>query len=195
MIFLPTPKQISQVIGSPLANVEKYWPLIDKAMLRYGMACDAGIIVALSTIAVECATFAPIEEHGGNAYFIEHYWTDTKVRRNLGNLTAEQAVLYRGRGFIQLTGRLNYMKYGKLLNLPLLTNPELALLPNNAALLFALFLQDHGVVTWALKAIHDCDPKEQERSWQMCRRLVNGGLTNYARFRQVQKRLAALAGQ
>jgi predicted chitinase len=49
-------------------------------------------------------------------------------RKNLGNESNDpnEAYKYRGRGLIQLTGRGNYEKYGKLLGIDLVNNPELA---------------------------------------------------------------------
>ncbi len=43
----------------------------------------------------------------------------------MGN-QANEGFMYRGRGLIQLTGKNNYAKYGKLLGLDLVNNPDLA---------------------------------------------------------------------
>lgn len=41
--------------------------------------------------------------------------------------------MFRGRGFIMLTGRKNYEKYGKLIGVDLISNPDLAADPEIAA--------------------------------------------------------------
>jgi len=52
---------------------------------------------------------------------------------------------YRGRGFIQLTGKNNYARYGSLLGLPLVQNPELAAVPENALKIAAAYWQENGL--------------------------------------------------
>ncbi|PTU69993.1 hypothetical protein DBB33_11355 [Chromobacterium haemolyticum] len=52
-------------------------------------------------------------------------------KKNLGNNKKGDGFRYRGRGFIQITGRSNYEAAGKALNLDLIANPELA---ENAAI-------------------------------------------------------------
>lgn len=52
-------------------------------------------------------TMQPIREKGGRAYFIHMYWDNLKIRKQLGNLSIDDAVLRSGRGFVQLTGRRN----------------------------------------------------------------------------------------
>jgi putative chitinase len=47
-------------------------------------------------------------------------------RADLGNTRPGDGPRYKGRGLIQLTGRANYVQYGKLLGLNLADNPELA---------------------------------------------------------------------
>lgn len=51
---------------------------------------------------------------------------------------------YRGRGFIQLTGRKNYAEFGTALGLPLEQTPNLAKLPAHAARIAARFWQTRG---------------------------------------------------
>lgn len=43
----------------------------------------------------------------------------------MGNTDADDGYRFRGRGWIQLTGKLNYTRYGTLVNEPLVTEPEL----------------------------------------------------------------------
>jgi putative chitinase len=54
-------------------------------------------------------------------------------RRDLGNIYRGDGVKYKGRGFIQITGRDNYRRAGQALGLPLDEKPELATRPDVAA--------------------------------------------------------------
>lgn len=54
-------------------------------------------------------------------------------RADLGNTQPGDGVRYKGRGYIQLTGRANYTKAGKDLGLDLVNNPELVAEPAIAA--------------------------------------------------------------
>lgn len=51
----------------------------------------------------------------------------------MGNTAPDDGFKYRGRGIIQLTGKDNYEKYGKMLGLDLVNNPDLAADPKVAA--------------------------------------------------------------
>jgi predicted chitinase/LysM repeat protein len=53
-------------------------------------------------------------------------------RTDLGNIYRGDGIRYKGRGYIQLTGRTNYTDAGKDLKLPILKNPELVEQPNIA---------------------------------------------------------------
>lgn len=71
----------------------------------------------LAQCAHESAGFRVTEEYAsGKAY---------EGRRDLGNIHKGDGVKYKGRGLIQLTGRYNYRKYGKIMGLDIETNPEL----------------------------------------------------------------------
>lgn len=54
-------------------------------------------------------------------------------RKDLGNTQPGDGPKFKGRGFIQLTGRANYEKAGKDLKLDLVGNPDLAARPDIAA--------------------------------------------------------------
>ena len=51
----------------------------------------------------------------------------------MGNLGGNDGWIYRGRGFVQITGRDNYKRAGQILGVDLLTFPELAEEPETAA--------------------------------------------------------------
>ncbi|MEJ1168139.1 XVIPCD domain-containing protein [Variovorax sp. CCNWLW235] len=54
-------------------------------------------------------------------------------RRDLGNTEPGDGWKFHGRGFVQLTGRYNYERYGKALGLDLVNHPDLASEPANSA--------------------------------------------------------------
>lgn len=78
-------------------------------------------------------TMQPITEYGGRKYFDKY---DTgKLAKALGNTPGKDGdgYLYRGRGYVQITGRANYAKAGKKLGVDLIGNPDAALNPDIAA--------------------------------------------------------------
>ena len=85
------------------------------------------IAYALATIKRETGdTYEPITEYGGRKYFDKY---DTgRLARNLGNTPDADGDGYkfRGRGYVQITGRNNYRNFG------IEQNPELALDPQVA---------------------------------------------------------------
>lgn len=63
-------------------------------------------------------------------------------RRALGNTEAGDGHAFRGRGFIQLTGRRNYQAYGDALGLDLVNHPDLASQPDHAARIAVHYWKD-----------------------------------------------------
>ena len=74
------------------------------------------------------ATMLPIREYGKGR--------GRKYGRNQdidGSLYYNLPHIYYGRGYVQLTWLSNYVKMGKLLNIDLVNNPDLAMQPKHAA--------------------------------------------------------------
>jgi putative chitinase len=97
----------------------------------------------LAQCAHETGNFTTLKEMGGNRYLAKRY--DKKYNpakaKVLGNVKPGDGVKYKGRGFIQLTGRYNYRKAGQALGLPLEQQPELVERPDIAAKVAVWFWQ------------------------------------------------------
>lgn len=137
---------------------------IENALWEEGILTPLTLVGALATVRVEVGrSFKPITEiASGEAY---------EGRRDLGNTQKGDGVRYKGRGYIQITGRANYATYGKRLGIDLLGNPDLALDSKVAAKILAMYFKDRGVDKW-------CNSKD----WEVVRRKVNGGLNGYDEF-------------
>lgn len=97
----------------------------------------------LAQCAHESLNFSALKELGDEKYFKRYdiKYAPERARR-LGNLRPGDGARYIGRGFIQLTGRDNYMRAGRALGLPLLDQPELAERPDIAAKIAVWFWQN-----------------------------------------------------
>lgn len=146
------------------------WPLIFTALKVRGIDEIPTQIAAIGTVAVETGRFAPIKEKGGPAYFTKLY----EGRKDLGNFQVGDGPLFRGRGYIQITGRSNYTEYGREIGADLVGNPDLALDPAIAAHVLALYFKNKGIPALAAAG-----------KWEAVRRRVNGGLNGWARFLEV----------
>jgi hypothetical protein len=79
----------------------------------------------------------PITEYGGRSYFDRY-----EGRRDLGNTVAGDGYKFRGRGYVQLTGRRNYTLAGGKLGVDLVASPDRALEPTLAAAIMFLGMSE-----------------------------------------------------
>lgn len=89
----------------------------------------------VSQLAHESAGFQYLEEIWGPTAAQRRY----EGRADLGNVQTGDGYRYRGRGWIQLTGRANYRTYGQRLGLDLEHRPGLAAQPDIAARVAAAY--------------------------------------------------------
>ena len=101
---------------------------------------------ALATAYHETAgTMQPIKERGGEAYFHRMYdiqGARPAKARELGNVTPGDGVRYAGRGFVQITGRSNFLRASRELGVDLVANPDLAMRPDVAAQIMRRGMQE-----------------------------------------------------
>ena len=165
------------VPGAPQAHIESNLPLVLNALLERQLADHPMILMALAAIRTETASFLPVSEAvsrfntspGGQPFDLYD------SRSSLGNLGPPDGERFKGRGFIQLTGRINYALHGASIGLgnQLIDNPELANSPELAARLLASFLKHREPGIRAALSVHDL---------AQARRLINGGASGLAAF-------------
>ena len=91
----------------------------------------------------------------------------------------EDAAEFRGRGFVQLTGKNNYARFGAEIGLDLVANPDWANAPEVAAVLLASYL---AAVAPKLKASLALGT---EAGYATARKLVNGGSHGLQEFASI----------
>ena len=79
------------------------------------------IAALLAQVSVETNWFSLGTEQGPDSYFDRY-----EGRKDLGNTVAGDGKRFRGRGWIQLTGRYNYTQASRALGVDLVNNPERA---------------------------------------------------------------------
>ena len=164
---------------TPLANIKRNLPFVLTALDEAQLHDRLMVLAALATIRAETESFEPVAE-GRSRYNTSpdpkgHAFDLYDYRKDLGNTGPPDGERFRGRGYIQLTGRANYATYGKSIGLQgqLIENPELASEPATAAKLLAAFLKDKE--RRIKEALLDQD-------FAGARRLVNGGSHGLDRF-------------
>jgi len=171
-----TPQLVAQLFPfTPVANIAANLPHILAALTAASLNDPPMLLMALATISAETESFLPISEApsrfntspGGQPFDLYDH------RKDLGNQGPPDGASFRGRGFIQLTGRANYTRYAAEIAQPLITNPALANQPGIAAELLARFLASHQEAIRRALTSNDL---------ATARRLVNGGSHGLDRF-------------
>ena len=165
--------------GVPMTNIQTNLPFVLEALKAAALGDKNMILMALATIRAETGNFTPLSEFqskfntapGGAPFGLYDHRTD------LGNQGPPDGANFKGRGYIQLTGRSNYQIHGAAIGLgnQLVTNPALANQPDIAAKLLASFLKSKEAKIRAALAQNDL---------RTARKLVNGGSHGLDQFTQ-----------
>lgn len=171
-----TPQVVSRLFPyTPIGNIKANLPPILAGLEAFGLVDRPMVLTALATIRAETESFEPVAEFRSrfNTSPNGHPFDLYDKRRDIGNRGRPDGERYRGRGYVQLTGRANFERYGKLLGVKLLDKPELASQPDIAGKILAAFLKDkERVIKEALV----------ENDLRAARRAVNGGSHGLDRF-------------
>jgi putative chitinase len=166
-----------------LDPIARNLPHVKAGLEVAGLVDKPMVLVALATIRAESEGFEPVDEAisrfntspGGRPFDLYDH------RADLGNEGPPDGERFKGRGFVQLTGRANYERTSRRLGLAdrLLREPELANEPATAGAILASFLAERQL---AIKeALLEGDLRR-------ARRLINGGLHGFERFRDAYRR-------
>lgn len=136
------------------------------------------VAYALGTAYLETAhTMQPIKEFGGPKYFFRMYDINGQrphVARQLGNTQPGDGAKYPGRGYPQVTGRRNYQLAQDVFGIPFVAQPELMMVPVNAAKVMEHFMK-LGLFTGKMLATYLPRTGLATRSqFVPCRRVING---------------------
>lgn len=131
---------VKSITNNPLEEV------LRKTALKSGIK-GTELAAFMAQCAHETMDFKRLTEFGGSLDFRKYdpKYAPKKAKA-LGNVKPGDGAKYKGRGFIQITGRYNYKKAGEAVGLNLLKNPELAEKPEVAAKIAVWFWQ-HRVQT------------------------------------------------
>lgn len=176
-----TPEQLADALGANLDHVRLYWPKLAEQLGNASIYDRWTAIAVLGTIAVEVGSrFEPIPEYASGAEY--------EGRADLGNTQPGDGRRFKGRGFVQLTGRANYRTYSAKLDElwgdgapDLEANPDDALDPDVSAAVMAIYFRDHGIPSMAAAG-----------NWAGIRRAVNGGMNGWQTFADAVEALKAI---
>ncbi|HEX4861939.1 MAG TPA: SH3 domain-containing protein [Rhizomicrobium sp.] len=158
--------------GTLRANIQTNLPFVEAGLRKLSLDDRQMLLMALGTIRAETAQFKPIPEGesryntapGGAPFGL--YDPPSQIAKNLGNSQAGDGARYKGRGYVQLTGRYNYARVGKQLGIDLEGNPDLGCDGATAGIILAQFLKNNESKIRAALAANDL---------RTARKLVNGG--------------------
>lgn len=169
------------------SSIAKNLPYVTAALAAFGLTDANMICAALGTIRAETEGFVPIAELPSHFNTLPGLSAFSSYEGKLGNKNPGDGARYRGRGYVQLTGRDNYKHYGEVLDIALEDYPDSACAPEVAACLLAAHLDANR---------EKLDKALAKNDFKAARKIVNGGSYGQERFSETfLKAQQAIAAQ
>jgi hypothetical protein len=133
----PSESQIITAVGMPRAIAtfaQKNIPVVLNQCLADGIIDRAQLAYVFAT--------AQHESHWGRFMLELSDGSQYEGRADLGNTRPGDGPRFKGRGFVQITGRLNYTKWARKLGIDLVSFPEKAAIPEVAAIIISRGMRD-----------------------------------------------------
>lgn len=127
-------KKLGDLIAKDMTKKEDNKQVLLSSLVDSGITDPDEAKQFLAQMEHESGGFKSMVERGSGAKY--------EGRKDLGNTQKGDGERFKGRGFIQLTGRFNYDKYGKMLGIDLVNNPELAADPEVASKIAIAYWND-----------------------------------------------------
>ena len=168
-----TATQLREIVrGCPKADV--YAANISETAAEFEINTASRLAAFIAQLAWETAHFRTLVEYASG--------DDYEGRRDLGNTEPGDGRRFKGRGAIQLTGRANYAKYGEILGVDLIADPERAKDPDLAFRIAGLYWSDHN-----------CNAMMDARDFDQVTKAINGACTEGAPSYQARRRAYYIA--
>lgn len=124
-------------------RVDKFLPFLNQYAERFQVDTTLRFAHFIAQVAHESGSLRYVRELGSGMKY--------EGRKDLGNTKPGDGPRYKGRGFLQITGRKNYQIVGEALGLNLIDNPQLLEQPEWAVASAFWFWDRHKLNTWADK--------------------------------------------
>lgn len=170
---ITSPYAVAALLG--IAGGECRWKLVEE---NFNYKADRLLQVFPSVFKGDLALAQKYAGNPNNSLPEFLYGYDTAKGKGLGNTEPGDGAKFIGRGYIQLTGRANYTKYGKLAGYDLVGNPSLLSDPAVAAEVSVKYMLDRvkvaqtdsGYFEAACKAVgfNTPDIKAKKRGYYNC---------------------------
>jgi len=136
---------VSQMFpGTPVDTIKANLPSFLKALEDAGLTDKEMLLMALASVRADVGTFAPREERKSRFNTSADGHPFDLYDNKKGNKGPPDGERFKGRGYLGLTGRIDYEKYGAAIRLlePLIANPDLANEPDIAAKILVSYLKE-----------------------------------------------------
>jgi len=180
--FMLTQDQLHEIMPKlPPERSLALLPHLNQAMAEYGIDSTLRVAAFVAQLAHESGEFRWMEEIWGPTAAQRRYEPESDLATRLGNTERGDGLRFKGRGPIQLTGRANYDRFGRVLGIDLGGAPERAAEPEVAFRIAALY--------WANRGLNELADAQDFR--EITRR-INGGFNGLAERERYFERAKAV---